>query len=156
RNLREKLHLFFVGSGELGSELRSKSHAVFDAEQPGFRPSTLNSKLPRATFAGFQNQTELPACYAVADVLVLPSDGGETWGLVANEAMACGLPVIVSDAAGCAPDLIEEGKTGFTFPLGNLQQLAERISSIAEMTGKRHDFSPALNTKLKAFSLEAA
>jgi glycosyltransferase involved in cell wall biosynthesis len=156
QSLRERLHLFFVGSGELGAELRTKCEVVFDAEQAGSPPSVIRSRLPKASFAGFQNQTELPACYSAADVLVLPSDGGETWGLVANEAIACGLPVIVSDAVGCAPDLIDEGKTGFSFELGNAQQLAERISALAEMIGKCHDFSSALNVKAKAFSLEAA
>ena len=63
-------------------------------------------------FLGFVNQGALPAIYATADCLVLPSEH-ETWGLVVNEAFACGLPAIVSDAAGCAPELIEEGRTGW-------------------------------------------
>src|SRR5262249_39679392 len=45
---------------------------------------------------GFRNQTEMPPVYAAADALVLPSNSEETWGLVANEALACGRPVIVS------------------------------------------------------------
>ena len=78
-------------------------------------------------FPGFTNQTEMPKVYAVSNVLVLPSDGGETWGLVANEAMACGLPVIVSDEVGCGPDLIEEGRTGYVFPMGNVAILARNM-----------------------------
>ncbi len=77
-----------------------------------------------AHFAGFCNQTQLPAFYAAADVLVLPSDGRETWGLVVNEAMACGRPAIVSDAVGCRADLVEEGATGWSFPLGDTDRLA--------------------------------
>jgi glycosyltransferase involved in cell wall biosynthesis len=76
-------------------------------------------------FAGFRNQSELPACYAAADVLVLPSDGGETWGLVVNEAMACGVPAIVTREAGCSDDLIDEARTGFTYPAGDLEQLVD-------------------------------
>ena len=53
-------------------------------------------------FLGFCNQSELPAVYMAADVLVLPSEGSETWGLVVNAAMACGTPCVVSDACGCA------------------------------------------------------
>ncbi len=58
---------------------------------------------------------------------MLPSNGDETWGLVVNEAMACGLPAIVSDAVGCQPDLIEEHRTGFSFPCGDTYALMERL-----------------------------
>ncbi|MFV9504997.1 MAG: glycosyltransferase family 4 protein, partial [Oscillochloridaceae bacterium umkhey_bin13] len=57
-------------------------------------------------FTGFLNQSQITQAYVAADLLVLPSDGSETWGLVVNEAMACGLPALVSDQVGCAPDLI--------------------------------------------------
>src|SRR5205814_354948 len=83
-------------------------------------------------FGAFKNQTQLPGCYVSADVLVLPSDGGETWGLVVNEAMACGLPVVVSDAVGCGPDLIEEGRTGFSFRCRDTIHLAQRLSLLAD------------------------
>ena len=76
---------------------------------------------------GFRNQTEMPAAYAAADCLVLPSDGRETWGLVANEALACGRPIIVSDACGCAPDLGCDGRAGRTFPMGDTEALARAI-----------------------------
>jgi len=68
-------------------------------------------------FTGFLNQSRLPDAYAVADVLVLPSDAGETWGLVVNEAMASGRSAVVSRSVGCVPDLIREGQTGHSFPL---------------------------------------
>ena len=77
---------------------------------------------------GFRNQTELPGLYAAADVLVLPSDGDETWGLVVNEAFACGLPAVVSDAVGCGPDLVEEGATGAVFALDDVGSLQTRLS----------------------------
>ncbi len=81
---------------------------------------------------GFRNQTEIPACYAACDVLVLPSTRRETWGLVVNEALACGRPIIVSDAVGCAPDLAADGVVGRTFPLGNCQRLAEAIAAVVD------------------------
>jgi glycosyltransferase involved in cell wall biosynthesis len=81
------------------------------------------------TFAGFLNQREIGAGFAAADALVLPSDGRETWGLVVNEAMAAGLPALVSEAAGCAPDLIVHGETGFVFPCGDVTALARLMQS---------------------------
>jgi len=81
-------------------------------------------------FHGFVNQSYLPGIYAAADVIVLPSDGRETWGLVVNEAMACGVPAVVSDAVGCGPDLVESGVTGAVFPLGNVAALADGIGKV--------------------------
>lgn len=83
-----------------------------------------------ATFLGFRNQSELPAAYAAADLLVLPSDGLETWGLVVNEGMACGVPAVVSDAVGCGPDLVDPGRTGAIFPLADVPGLAAAITSV--------------------------
>lgn len=80
----------------------------------------------RISLLGFRNQTEIPACYAAADCLVLPSDGRETWGLVVNEAMACGVPVVVSDAVGCGEDLVD-AMTGAIYPVGQVGALADRL-----------------------------
>ncbi|MCW5553487.1 MAG: glycosyltransferase family 4 protein [Verrucomicrobiae bacterium] len=129
----------FVGSGELERELREQA---------------ARDNL-RVHFAGFKNQTELPAVYATADVLVLPSES-ETWGLVVNEAMACGLPAIVSDAVGCAPDLMEEGVTGFTYPVGDTEQLAERLVAFGRLKLAGHDFESALAARMRAYSVTAA
>jgi glycosyltransferase involved in cell wall biosynthesis len=75
---------------------------------------------------GFQNQSQMPSVYAAADMLVLPSTSHETWGLVCNEALACGLPIIVSEEVGCAPDLAD-GKAGWTFGLGDIGTLSRHI-----------------------------
>jgi glycosyltransferase involved in cell wall biosynthesis len=83
-------------------------------------------------FAGFLNQSQMPKAYAAADALVLPSDGGETWGLVVNEAMASGKPCLVSDRVGCGPDLIFPGETGDVFPLGDIAALSSLLGSYAE------------------------
>jgi glycosyltransferase involved in cell wall biosynthesis len=126
----------FVGAGELEDSLRREA---------------ASSGVP-AIFHGFQNQSRMPSLYAAADLLVLPSDHQETWGLVVNEAMACGVPAVVSDAVGCGPDLINPGRTGAVFPLGNTTVLAEAIrSTLALETSsvRRHlsekmaDYSPA-------------
>lgn len=80
---------------------------------------------------GFQNQTQMPEAYAASDMLALPSNGQETWGLVANEALACGRPIIVSDACGCAPDLAADGRAGRTFALAEAGALARAIAELA-------------------------
>jgi glycosyltransferase involved in cell wall biosynthesis len=81
------------------------------------------------TFAGFLNQRDIPLAFAAADALVLTSDGRETCGLIVNEAMASGLPAFVSDAAGCGPDLIVPGETGYTFGCGDIASLTTLIQS---------------------------
>jgi glycosyltransferase involved in cell wall biosynthesis len=86
----------------------------------------------RCTMIGFLNQQRIAAGYAAADVLVLPSNGDETWGLVVNEAMACGVPAIVSDQVGCGPDLVVPGETGFVFPCGDAAALADRMRRFLE------------------------
>jgi glycosyltransferase involved in cell wall biosynthesis len=79
---------------------------------------------------GFCNQSLMPAVYAAADLLVLASDHHETWGLVANEALACGRPIVVSDACGCAPDLAADGRAGRVFAIGNVEELTAAVSDV--------------------------
>lgn len=102
--------LVIAGSGHLAGELLEMANA---------------RRLP-LTFAGFVNQSRMPEVYAAADVLVLASYV-DTWGLVVNEAFACGLPAIVSDRVGCAPDLIMDGLTGTVVPAGDIEALANAL-----------------------------
>ena len=83
----------------------------------------LAARFPEAQirFVGFRNQTEMPAVYALSDVFALPSIF-EPWGLVINEAMNLGCPLIVSDQVGCAPDLVH-ADNGWVFPAGDVAQL---------------------------------
>ncbi|PON14291.1 hypothetical protein C2W62_29835 [Candidatus Entotheonella serta] len=111
----------------------------------------------RIFFAGFQNQSELPAFYRAADVLILPSKEKETWGLVVNEAAACGTPAIVCDAAGCAPDLIDEGATGYTYPFGDTRALAKRIVALRSAWRRRkQEIRRSLAAKISTYSIEHA
>jgi glycosyltransferase involved in cell wall biosynthesis len=125
-------HLLFTGSGELGGALRQSCNVVFDSEFNGVRISEgyMDGKRPDASFTGFLNQTEISKAYVAADSLVLPSDHRETWGLVVNEAMASGLPCLVSDACGCGEDLIDPIAPGFRFPMGDTQSLAKAIREV--------------------------
>jgi glycosyltransferase involved in cell wall biosynthesis len=77
-------------------------------------------------FLGFRNQAELPRLYAMADVFVLPSSE-EPWGLVLNEAMASGLPVVASESVGAAADLINPGYNGWRFPPGDIPALIQAL-----------------------------
>ena len=110
-----RAHLLMVGSGPLEAELKMRAAAHGS----------------RISFTGFLNQSEISAAFAVSDCLVL-SSVSETWGLVVNEAMACGLPAIVSDACGCAPDLIEQGRTGYSYPQGNVPELTKAMARMMD------------------------
>lgn len=110
-----------VGSGPLESELRARVAAT---RAPIF-------------FAGFQNQSGIASYYAASDVLVLPSDGRETWGLVVNEAMACGTPAVVSDAVGCGEDLVTDDVTGATYPMGDVAALTQTLERMATRTANQ-------------------
>jgi glycosyltransferase involved in cell wall biosynthesis len=100
---------------------------------------------------GFCNQSKMPAVYATADALVLPSEH-ETWGLVANEALACDRPIILSDGVGAAPDLAVNGETGCVFPVGNVAALAEAIRVLFN----RPASLDAIRAKTRSYSLDAA
>jgi glycosyltransferase involved in cell wall biosynthesis len=112
-------HALFIGDGEERAAIEARASRAGVAEF--------------TSIAGFVNQAELPAWYVAADALVLPSDARETWGLVVNEAMAAGLPVVVSEAAGCSVDLVREGENGFTYPCGDVPALADRLAAIAAL-----------------------
>jgi glycosyltransferase involved in cell wall biosynthesis len=98
---------------------------------------------------GFCNQMEMPAAYAACDALALPSDGRESWGLVANEAIACGRPIIVSDACGCARDLASAGRV---FAMGDIGDFAQAIDHVRRAPPASAVFS-ALSER---YSLRAA
>jgi glycosyltransferase involved in cell wall biosynthesis len=150
-----KLHLLFVGSGELGSELRANCNVVFDvdAPPPNNREQITDNSKPAASFPGFLNQTEVSQAYVAADVVVLASDYRETWGLVVNEALASDVPAIVSDAVGCASDLIVEGQGGFVFRLESATELAQKLLLF---TNGVKDFAPDLRTVTRNYSLREA
>jgi glycosyltransferase involved in cell wall biosynthesis len=87
---------------------------------------------------GFIQYRELPAYYALADVFVHASIT-EQWGLVVNEAMATGLPVIVSNRCGCVPDLVAEGKNGFTFDPASVKSLSKLMLDMWRLPNGRRE-----------------
>jgi glycosyltransferase involved in cell wall biosynthesis len=115
-SLWQRLHLVVVGDGVLRPALEE----------------ALRTALPdRHHLVGFQNQRELGRFYALADVLLLPSRQGETWGLVVNEAQQFGCGVICSDRVGSAADLVTGWPWGRVHDSGDAEGLAEAIASMA-------------------------
>jgi glycosyltransferase involved in cell wall biosynthesis len=86
-----------------------------------------------------------------ADALVLPSDYGETWGLVVNEALACGLPCAVSDRCGCGEDLVATSTSELVFRCGDPADLARALRRLVDEP--RHD--PARRAIIDRHSLSA-
>jgi glycosyltransferase involved in cell wall biosynthesis len=111
-----RLNLLMVGDGPLRTEI-----------------SRCERELP-VRCLGFVNQAEMPGWYASGDVLALPS-AREPWGLVVNEAMACGLVPVVSDAVGCAEDLVRE--VGEIYPAGDVGALTAALLRAALNAGDR-------------------
>lgn len=108
------------------------------------------------TFAGFLNQSEVPQAYVACDALVLPSDGGETWGLVVNEAMLCHRPCMVSDRVGAGPDLVLPGQTGDVFPLGDVESLARILGRYASQADELTLMGERARERVRLCSLDAA
>ncbi|HZP65445.1 MAG TPA: glycosyltransferase family 4 protein [Rudaea sp.] len=88
-------------------------------------------------FAGFVNQSDLPGVFSLADVFVLPTDN-EAWGLVVNEAMCAGLPVIVSNLAGCVVDLVTE-KNGIVITVDSAASLTSALRQLIRDDVKRRE-----------------
>jgi glycosyltransferase involved in cell wall biosynthesis len=107
--------LLVVGSGLLEKELRQKVAA---------------EAIPDVVFAGFLDQTQIARAYVAADVFALVSSHDETWGLVVNEAMNFGLPIVVSDRVGSASDLVKNGHNGFVVPHDDLAALVAALNRL--------------------------
>jgi glycosyltransferase involved in cell wall biosynthesis len=121
---RGELNLVVLGDGPLRHEL-----------------ARLAGQLP-VRCLGFVNQADLPGWYASGDVLVLPSES-EPWGLVVNEGMACGLTPVVSDAVGCAADLVDG--IGEIVPVGDIEALAGALMRAGcEDHGRRQEMQRRL------------
>jgi glycosyltransferase involved in cell wall biosynthesis len=120
----------FVGEGQLRADLEAYS---------------ARHSLKNVFILGFKNQTEVPEIYAMSDIFLMPSSH-DKWGLVINEAMACGLSVVVSDRAGAWADLVKNGENGFVYRCGQLAALERAIRAIA--------LDPALRERMGKKSLD--
>jgi glycosyltransferase involved in cell wall biosynthesis len=107
------------------------------------------------SFAGFLNQSQIVQAYVSGDVLVLPSIG-ETWGMVVNEAMACGRSCLISDRVGCGPDLVLPGETGIVFPHCDVPGLSAEMVKLARNPKQIEAMGANAYNRLRRYSVQAA
>jgi glycosyltransferase involved in cell wall biosynthesis len=138
--VRERVALVFLGDGEL---------------RPALEVLARRLGLHKVCFLGFRNQTELSRYYHAANLVVLPSVQSETWGLVVNEALHHGVPCVVSNAVGCAPDLVEPGVTGEVSETGSTPSLTAALLRALAMVN-RHDIRDACRARVADYSVERA
>lgn len=103
---------------------------------------------------GFVNQSQIPLYYASADVFVMCSGSGETWGLSVNEAMNFSKPVIVSATCGSSEDLVQHGENGFIFEEGNTDQLTTYLKTLLEDDSFRERAGRRSAEIISSFSIE--
>jgi glycosyltransferase involved in cell wall biosynthesis len=138
-DVRKEMGLVFVGDGAARSALLQHAAAI--------RPGAIH-------FVGFAQREDLATYYALADALVFPTHT-DPWGLVVNEAMACGLPVISSAAAGCVADLVESGWNGHVVPAGDVGQLAAAMGDLARDADLRSLMGQRSRERIQQYSPEA-
>jgi len=133
------LYLVFVGDGPLRSDLER---------------DVVNNNLSNVIFTGFINQTQISRFYTIANVLVVCSGYGETWGLVVNEALNFDTPIILSETTGCNFDLINHGVNGFVFEEGDCNSLSYYLNSILSGDFDFEKSNELTKTNLELYSLE--
>lgn len=143
---KEKLVILYVGRFEKikGIEYLLKATQLLNEKYPGgFRLQLVgygrqerelleyikSNNLDYADMIGYIPREKLPAIYKNADIFVLPSLR-EPWGFVVNEAMAAGLPVVVSEKVGCSVDLVKDGKNGFIYPASDTRTLFVHLEKL--------------------------
>ncbi len=137
--LRSEVGLVFAGDGVSREELVQRAKRI--------SPGTV-------CFPGFAQREDLAGLYALAETLVLPTHS-DTWGLVVNEAMACGLPIIVSSVAGCSADLVEEGWNGYVVPSQDSEKLSVAIKSLVGQPERKRQMSARSLERIRSYSPEA-
>jgi glycosyltransferase involved in cell wall biosynthesis len=129
--------LFYMGDGPLRSELESY---------------ITQYKVKNVVISGFINQSKIGTIYSMADLFVMCSGIGETWGLSVNEAMNFSLPVIVSSTCGSSFDIVENGVNGYVFIEGDINALTESIQTIVNDTMLRENMGEVSKEKINQFS----
>jgi glycosyltransferase involved in cell wall biosynthesis len=130
-------YLVYAGEGPMRHELQAQAATLGVAE--------------RVRFLGFANQSQLPAVYRASDLLVLPSEY-EPFGVVVNEAMLCGCAVAVSDRVGAGYDLVRPGETGFIFPCGDTDALAQIFRETLPAPARLQQIGAAARRRLESWS----
>jgi glycosyltransferase involved in cell wall biosynthesis len=104
-------------------------------------------------FCGFRNQSEMPRFFDLCTVFVLPSRH-EPWGLIVNEVMNAARPSIVSDDAGCAPDLISDGVNGCVYPVGDIAALTNALHRVLDAPGAAEAMGQRAFERVQSCSFE--
>jgi glycosyltransferase involved in cell wall biosynthesis len=138
RTPQERPYLVVVGDGEQRAHLEAQAQQL---------------RLEDVRFAGFRNQSELPRFFQLADVFVLPSRH-EPWGLIVNEAMASGCPVIVSTDVGCHADLITDGVEGCVFPVGDIRALTQALRQVFSFPRSAAKMGEAAGRRISTWTYE--
>jgi 1,2-diacylglycerol 3-alpha-glucosyltransferase len=136
--IRAEVGLVFVGDGKARTQLEQWSATV--------RPGCVQ-------VAGFGQRDALAVYYALADALVFPTHT-DPWGLVVNEAMACALPIISSDVAGCTADLVEDGRNGRVIRARNIDDLTAALSEIVRSAESRSVMGVYSENRIRQYSPE--
>ncbi len=131
---RNDVMLVMIGEGELRSVLE--------------KYISIHNLKNKVKLTGFVNQTEIPKYYSLANVFVMCSGLGETWGLSVNEAMNFGTPIIVSDTSGCSNDLVKHGENGYVFREGNIEELSLRLSLCLDMNDEKLQIAKECNNSI--------
>lgn len=138
--LMRKTQLLFVGSGSMEAALRALAAAHADKVD--------------VTFNGFAAQRELPALYQSSKVFLFPTEA-DVWGVVANEACAAGLPVIVSPHAGVADELVVDGRNGFVREL-ELDAWADAAATLLSNDALREAYGQRSRVMVESYSFDRA
>lgn len=112
-----------------------------------------SKKMARMIYMGRVKPDDIHELYAIGDVLVLPSHS-DNWGLVVNEAMCAGLPVIASDRVGCIDDLVKDGETGLVVPARSIEALEKAMQFLLEKEDKRKEMGLNGRNLISSWTLE--
>lgn len=137
-DVRAKVGLVFAGDGRSRQELLERSQNIGSGV---------------VCVPGFAQRADLAVLYSLAEALVLPTHS-DTWGLVVNEAMVCGLPIIVTSVAGCVEDLVEDGWNGRVVPPQDPDRLTDAIRSLVEQPETRRQMSAHSRERIQRYSPE--
>jgi glycosyltransferase involved in cell wall biosynthesis len=133
--------LLIVGSGQSEDALRA---------------AVAERAIPDVRLLGFRNQSQITEAYAASDIFVLPSKEHETWGLVVNEAMNFGLPIVATDKVGAGTDLVSDGSNGYIVSAYDPAPMAQRLGELLLNQKLRERFGSLSRAMIEPWNYEAA
>lgn len=134
-----KTNLVFIGSGQLGAVIEAQS---------------IKMGLPAVRITGFKTPRDVGRYYAVGDIFLFPSSE-ETWGLVVNEAMCFGMPVITTTGVGCVADLVKHGYNGYIHECGDITSMTSNIAKLLQNPNMLKQFGENSMRIISTWNFEA-